>query len=300
MSEPTRVLLIGATGIVGTDLLDLLAATSGMSVIATSRKPPVTESRANVKWQAVDLTGPFDLKEAIAASDWIILNAASKVSGATFAELEELNQINVHSVSRIIHSLSAAGNKRLLYVSSLSVLQRPLCEPIRETDPCAPITAYSLSKYWGEILANKLHGTQGCRSSIIRISSPVPRRLELMDTTVLKRWLSIAMAGGTIEIHGKGERTQDFISTEDIAQGCLSIIMGDRAGLYHLASGQPVSMRQLAQIILEELPEARITEYPDKPGNDHERWHLDISKATRDLNFKPLHDLRSSIRRLLQ
>jgi len=61
-----------------------------------------------------------------------------------------------------------------------------------------------------------------------------------------------------------------------------------------------VSMRQLAQIILEELPEARITEYPNKPGNDHERWHLDISKATRDLNFKPLHDLRSSIRRLLQ
>ncbi len=299
MSVTTRVLLIGATGIVGTDLLDLLAATPGMSVIATSRKPPSEEPRANVQWQAVDLSGSFDLYEAIAVSDWIILSAASKASGATFEELEELQHLNVQAVSSIIHSLSEAGHKRLLYVSSLSVLQRPLHELIRETDPCAPITAYSLSKYWGEIIANKLHGTNGCRSSIIRISSPVPRQLELMDNTVLKRWLTIAMDGGTIEVHGKGERTQDFIAAEDIAQGCLSIITGDHAGLYHLASGQPVSMKSLAQLIVSELPKARVVTHPDKPENDDERWHLDISKATQDLAFSPRHDLLSSIRRLL-
>jgi nucleoside-diphosphate-sugar epimerase len=287
----TRVLLIGASGIVGGDLLDTLAADSDFEIIATRRHPPTDETRRNLEWLSIDLTQAFDLSTAIQNSDWIILNAASKNAGIDLLGLEELRLVNIDAVSRII---SAIGKKRLIFISSLSLLRRPFSDPITESDPVSPTTSYAVSKYWGETLVRKLP-----HHCILRISSPVPRHLDLLDGTVLRRWLQIGRECGTITFHGQGLREQDFLSTADFAQACLRVIQTNAQGLFHIGSGKPISMKNLAKVIQERFPGTLVKQDATKDGLDHELWRVDISHARSLLGYSPEHDAAGAIDRLI-
>jgi nucleoside-diphosphate-sugar epimerase len=287
----TRVLLIGASGIIGGDLLDTLAAQSDFEIVATRRHPPKNETRKNVNWLAIDLTRAFDLSAAIQNADWIILNAASKNAGLDLLGLEELRLVNIDAVSRIV---SAIGKKRLIFISSLSLLRRPFSDPITERDPVSPSTPYAATKFWGETLVRQLP-----HHCILRISSPVPRHLDLLDGTVLRRWLEIGRECGTITFHGQGLREQDFLSTADFAQACIHVIQTNAQGLFHIGSGKPVSMRNLAKIIQERFPGTLVKQDATKDGLDHELWRVDISHARSILGYTPEHDAAGAIDRLI-
>ena len=286
-----RILLIGATGIVGRDLLDALAAAPGFTVTATSRNPPAVEARPGVRWIMLDLARSFDLTDEILAADWVILNAASKNPGRDFAGLEELRAVNIDAVSRIA---AAARDRRVLLISSLSLLKRPFGDPITEEDDCAPATPYAASKFWGEQVVRQAPG-----HCIFRISSPVPREWRLMEGTVLRSWIEAGMAGGKIEIHGKGLREQDFVSAADIAEACVHVISKEARGTFNIASGQAVAMKTLAALIQQRFPRVIVTEDASKNGNDGERWRVDISKARRELGFEPRYDAARAIDRML-
>lgn len=286
-----RILLIGATGIVGRDLLDALAATPGFAVTATSRNPPVVEKRAGVRWIKLDLARSFDLRDEMLAADWVVLNAASKSPGRDLAGLEELRVVNIDAVSQIA---AAARDRKLLFISSLSLLRRPFGDPITEEDECAPATPYSASKFWGEQVVRQAPG-----HCIFRISSPVPREWRSMEGTVLRSWIEAGMAGGKIEIHGKGLREQDFVSAADIAEACVLAITKEARGTFNIASGQAVAMKTLAALIQQRFPSVLVTQDVSKDGNDGEHWRVDISKARRELGFQPRHDAARAIDRML-
>jgi UDP-glucose 4-epimerase len=286
-----RILLIGASGIVGGELLDSLAANPEFEITATRREPPPVETRKNLDWLAVDLTKPFDLQTAIQNADCIILNAASKNPGLDLPGLEELRLVNIDAVSRIV---GVVGKKHFIFISSLSLLRRPFSDPIRESDPVSPLTPYAVSKFWGEAVVRQLP-----HHCILRISSPVPPHLDLLDGTVLRRWLEIGQHRGTITFHGQGLREQDFLSTADLAQACLRAIQIRGQGLFHIGSGKPISMRCLAELIQARYPGTSVEQDAAKDGLDHERWRVDISHACSILGYAPQYDTASAIDRMI-
>jgi nucleoside-diphosphate-sugar epimerase len=80
-----------------------------------------------------------------------------------------------------------------------------------------------------------------------------------------------------------------------MAAGECAALVGD---VVNIARGQEVSIRALARIVLETLPESKsvIEHQAPRPG-DVRRHFADISKAKRVLGFEPRVEIREGVKR---
>lgn len=288
------VLLTGGTGLVGADVLDRLVR-DGYEVICVSRRRPPEGPRFT--WIPADLAGdPGTLIASLPAVDFVVHAAAAR-SGPPGEELAYLRRVNVAFTVTLFDWAAARGVRAVVYVSGFNLLRRPLEPVITEEHPVAPDTPYAITKYEGELGLAK-HADRGrFRRVCLRLSSPIPFVYDRLHDTVVKTWIDRARAGQPLNVHGLGDRTQDFVATEDIASAVLGALRNEARGTYNVASGSALAMRELAELIAARWP-VPIRFEGDDP-NAGERWKISIARAAADLGYAPMYTARSAIERLL-
>jgi len=291
------VLLIGASGLVGTDMFSYLVK-ENINLFGTSRKGMLKSNATNFI-KADILNGGDEILKLVDEVDCIILNAGEINDGKNFEDLEALRIVNMDFASRLSKKALESGGKTLIYIGSLSILARPLQSLIRESDPISPATPYAVSKFWAEKSILSINNLRNCRSIVLRISSPVPKHFENLGNTVLKKWINNALQNIPIAVHGKGEREQDFVSVSDISQAIkISIYNKNISGIFHIASGKSLSMAKLAEIIDGEFHNG--IRYEQEVNKNVEKWRISIDKAGKELDYVPIFDSESVVRDLIQ
>jgi nucleoside-diphosphate-sugar epimerase len=178
------------------------------------------------------------------------------------------------------------GAARAIFISSFSVVSRPLVTPITEAHPLGPTTAYACSKFWGEQLLGRYAATGRIIPVILRISSPVPRHYARLPDTVLKKWILSARERQPIRVFGNGSRSQDFVSCDDIAKAVSQCMDAPHvSGTYNIAGGKSLSMREAAEAIAAILGTGIAFEGAD--SNENERWEISIAKAAAAFGYMP-------------
>lgn len=131
-----RWLLVGAAGMLGQDLVEVLAKAGEHDVDA-------------VDLPELDITDPAAVARAVAGHD-VVLNAAAwtNVDAAETNE-EAATAVNGHAVGNLARSCRDAG-ARLLQVSTDYVLPGDATSPYPEDAVTGPINAYGRSKLVGE------------------------------------------------------------------------------------------------------------------------------------------------------
>jgi UDP-glucose 4-epimerase len=290
-----KILLTGATGLVGSAVLDLLKQQAGFEVYGVSRQAP---HLPGVNWIAADLNDPaqaIDQITRVGDVDALIHNAASLKGGATLEPIQEVVDVNVEFTKRLFEWADHHVSRCLLYTSSLSSIKKPLPEVVLETSNTAANSVYSESKLAGERLAERVR----TRAVSLRISSPVGDQLDSMHRNVVRNWIEAARRGDGLRVFGRGERRQDFVSTHDVATAMLQCIERDSArGVYNTASGNTLSMLELAELISMRF------EVPVECGGEdpleNEAWNISIEKARNDFGYAPSFTSRSAIENLLR
>jgi UDP-glucose 4-epimerase len=112
--------------------------------------------------------------------------------------------------------------------------------------------AYAESKALDEFLAFAYHQERGLDCVIVRLFNTVGPRQSGQYGMVIPRFVSAALAGRQLEIHGDGTQTRCFCHVDDTIRA-LSTLM-DTAGvdgdLFNVGSTERVSIDELAQRVL--------------------------------------------------
>jgi nucleoside-diphosphate-sugar epimerase len=235
-------LVSGATGFLGGHLL-LMLRKKGFQVRALARKTSDIAGllRSGVDICEGDVLDPQALRRAMAGQQ-IVFHTAGKVSD--WGGRHEFWKANVEGTANVITACREAGVKRLIHVSSLTVLGLPRSGArVDEKTPLADSSRdfYTASKIAGERLVRAAHGSRGLETVVIRpgvIWGPG-------DTAILPR-LAALLRRGQLVIIGSGNNQLGLSHVDNLGRGIvLAAVTPAAAGqIYHLTDGEEITARE--------------------------------------------------------
>lgn len=159
----SRVLIIGAAGMVGVKLTNRLVADgtlAGKPIEALALVDVVTPKSPDgapfkVETRAVDLTTPGNAEVVIASRPDVIFHLAAIVSGEAEADFEKGYRVNLDGTRFLFEAIRKAGDgykPRLVFTSSIAVFGAPFPDAIRDDFFATPLTSYGAQKAMDELL----------------------------------------------------------------------------------------------------------------------------------------------------
>lgn len=258
-------LVTGGAGFIGSHLSELLLA-DGWEVFAlddlsTGSPENVADlrSRPDFHLTVESVLSHSVLSELVHKVD-VVFHLAAAVGVRLIVEQPGQTLLtNVRGTENILEYASRFG-KPVLVASSSEVYgdhpgeDLPLAEDARRIygPTTAKRWAYADSKAMDEFLALARHEEEGLRCVIARLFNTVGPRQSGRYGNVIPRFVSAALAGEPLEVHGDGSQTRCFCHVRDVV-GALSGLMStpDTVGqIYNVGSTEVVTILELAERVL--------------------------------------------------
>lgn len=249
-----KVLLTGATGFIGSHIAELLIG-KGYDVYCLTRKT------SNLQWLA---SSPVRTVEGSLSQEQSLYKAAEDadyvfhVAGLTAARnREEFFQGNQGGTRNLLNAVlrSAPNVQRFVHISSLAAAgpAPSLQQPVDESTPCRPITAYGESKLAAEreVLADK----DRLPVTIVRPPAVFGPR----DTATLTFFQTVNK--GLSPLIGFDEKYVSLVHSSDLARGIVESGESPHTigQLYHVASDEFYTWSQIGQATADFLGKKPLT-----------------------------------------
>ncbi len=319
-------LVAGATGFLGGRLA--LALQDQGYVVRALARPGSDVSRLaaqGIEIATGDLADEVSLVRA-AAGQQLVFHTAGRVGD--WGAAGEFRRANVDGTARVIAACRRNGVRRLVHVSSLTVLG--LSRSGARVDEGTPVVSrpadpYTASKIAGEELVLRANGAGGLETVVVRpgvIWGPG-------DTTFLPRFAALLRRGRMVLVGG-GRNRIGLSHVENLAQGMLLAARVPAAAgqVYHLTDGEEITAAEAFRLLAEalELPLpslslpfpaayaaallmeawARLRRRDSPPAFTRYGVRLvacdnryDIGKARRELNYRPAMTFRQGVAALV-
>lgn len=234
----TDTLITGATGFVGSHLVETLAARGGQAR-ALVRESSDTSLLQRHGFETVvgGLSDEASLRRAVAGADTVLhLAAATRALDA-----DTFHRVNAEGTERLLAAMAAeSGDARLVYLSSMAAVG-PARDgaPVHPNDEPRPLTAYGRSKLAGERVVRE----RWPNAAILRPPAVYgPGDRDLLTFFRLARFRILPVAGPP-------DREVQLVHAGDLAAGVVAAADArDAAGVYHIA--EPRSYRWAAVLDL--------------------------------------------------
>ena len=304
-----RVLVAGGGGFIGSHLVDLLLG-RGDEVVAidsfvTGRRSNLSSARSWPGFRLVvhDVTEPLPDLGTFDA----VLNLASPASPADFARFP-LEILLVGSTgTRHLLELAGGQGSRFLQASTSEIYGDPLIHPQAEdylgnVDPVGPRSCYDEAKRFGEAMASAHRRSLGTDTTIARIFNTYGERMAPADGRVVTSFIDQALRGEPLSVYGSGTQTRSFCHVSDQVAGLAALLESGVAGPVNIGNPTEVTMRGLAETIIDLTGSASMIEtvpLPPERKGDPARRCPDISLARSVLGWEPVVDLRDGLLRMI-
>ena len=214
-------------------------------------------------------------------------------------KLEDAYSINVNATRHILDVVEDIGCfTRVVLIGSAAEYGPVSVEenPIREDHVLHPVSVYGMTKSWQTELAY-LYASRGTDVVVARIFNLVGRGLsEQLFVGRLHRQIDEFRRGERDRIEvGPLSAVRDYIEMDDAVTQLLAIIdFGEAGKVYHIASGHPVSMRELLvrELTAYGLDESIVVEgsaLSNRRGYDVPSIYADISRTAGLLKRRESH-----------
>ncbi len=298
MTNPRKILVLGANAFSGQDFVDLLLDDPNNRVVGVSRSPERSSlflryrTRENLgvyQYHQLDMNRQMPkLLELLDRErpQWIVNFAAQSEVAPSWEHPEHWFETNTVALSLMINHLRRQDYlERYLHVSSPEVYGT--CEGVVTEDaPFNPSTPYAASKAAADMLLSTFRSQFDFPLLTVRATNVYGARQQLFK--IIPRSAIYIRQGRRIPLHGGGVAVKSYIHIRDISRGELAILeRGELGEIYHLSPAEGVAVRHVVETIakrsgrtLEEVADI----VDERPGQDA-AYVIDSSRARRELGW---------------
>ena len=202
--------------------------------------------------------------------------------------------------------LAKRTGAKILQASTSEIYGDPKINPQVEeywgnVNPIGPRSCYDEGKRVAETLFFDYHRQHNLDIRVARIFNTFGPRMSFNDGRVVSNFIYQALHDKDITIYGTGEQTRSFCYVDDLVDGLMKLFNQD--SVYqpiNLGNPEPISMKQLAQEVIELTNSKSKIVNLELPVDDPKDRKPDIEKARNILNWKPLITRREGIQRTIE
>ncbi|MFF0294426.1 NAD-dependent epimerase/dehydratase family protein [Kitasatospora sp. NPDC004614] len=313
--EGSRCVVTGGAGTIGSTVVDQLIEAGAREVVVLDNfVRGRTENLARAREIAApgqltvvdgDIRDRALLRELLTSRTDVLFHLAAIRITQCAAEPRLALEVMVDGTFDVVEAAAETGVGKVIASSTASVYGLADTFPTPENQhPYNNDTLYGAAKVFNEGLLRSFHSMYGLDYVALRYFNVYGPRMDVHGryTEVFIRWMERIAAGQPPLIFGDGAQTMDFVYTEDIARANLLAATAPATDrVYNIASGTEVSLRGLADALLEAMESDLDVEHGparDTAGGVVRRL-ADISAAEHDLGWKPELGLADGLRKLV-
>lgn len=311
MDTLKKVLVTGAAGFIGSNIVDKLLNLNyyviGVDNLSSGSMDNISMymNNSNFKFILGDITDYNLCCEITKEVDYILHQAAINSVPRSLESPELYFSNNLVGFNNLLDAARKNGIKKFVYASSSSVYGDSQDLPKREDKIGKALSPYSLTKQnnesWAKLYSDIFNlPTIGLR--YFNVFGP-KQKINSEYSAVIPKFIFGILKKEPIKIYGDGMQKRDFTYVDNVvdanikAMNDLNSLSGE---VYNVAGGRPISVIDLLTAIEEELNEKAEVNYVGLRKGDVLNSSADISKAKRDLNYIPIVDFDSGIKKTVQ
>ena len=289
-----RAIVTGGAGFIGSHVAEaLLERGDEVHVLDDLSKGKRENVPAGAELHVADVRDP-DAVFAEAQPD-VVLHLAAQADVRVSVERPDHDAgVNVLGTISVLEAARRHG-AQVVFASTGGAIYGECEGPASEDAERRPLSPYGVSKLAGEeYLAayNRLYGTQHVALRYGNVYGP--RQDPKGEAGVVAIFLSRLAAGEAPRIFGDGLQTRDYVYAGDVAQATLAAV--GREGVFNVGTGQETSVVELYELCRRVAGSELQPEFAAARLGELQRSVLDVSRAERELGWRPQTSLEGGLR----
>jgi dTDP-glucose 4,6-dehydratase len=289
-----RALVSGGAGFLGSHLCDRLLAegweVSCVDSLATGSEENLRPASANGRFelQIEDVTkgepigGPFDC----------VLHFAGLASPVDYLR-RPVESLDAGSIgTRTLLEIARRDQARFILASSSEVYGTAQVHPQKEdywghVNPVGVRSVYDEAKRYAEALSMAYERTQGVGVGLARFFNVYGPRMRPSDGRAVPTFIQQSLLGEELTVHGDGSQTRSLCYIDDVVEAVWRLIGSPMTGPINIGNPAPISMRDLAQRIVQLCGSDSVIRCVQRPEDDPQDRCPDIGLARACLGWDP-------------
>jgi len=302
-----KALVTGTAGFIGSYMSERLLA-DGWEVTGIDNFDDFYEPQ--IKWRNIagclkntnfqlieaDIRDRAAMDKAVGDGIEIIVHLAAKAGVRPSIEQPILYaDVNVNGTMVLLEAARKHKVKKFIFGSSSSVYGNNKKVPFSEDDNVdLPISPYAATKKAGELICHTYHHLYEISVLCLRFFTVYGPRQR--PDLAIHKFTRLIEEGKPIPVYGDGSMMRDFTYIDDIIDGTVAAMQRcEGYKIYNIGNANPISVNDLVTKIEKALGKKAVKEYlPAQPG-DVERTWADITRAARELGYKPKTTLEEGL-----
>jgi dTDP-glucose 4,6-dehydratase len=304
--KPTRILVTGGAGFLGSHLCDALLG-DGHNVVAvdnllTGRLANIAHlsSEPRFEFRQLDICEPFDCGEV-----GYVFHFASPASPVDYS-IHGIETLRVGSLGTF-HALELARkySAKYFFASTSECYGDPVEHPQKESywgnvNPIGPRSVYDESKRFSEAVTVAYRRYHKVDTRIVRIFNTYGPRMQLNDGRVVPNFMKQALRGEDLTVYGDGKQTRSFCYVSDEVDGFMRLANSSEAGPVNIGNPAEFTILECAEKVLAVTGSRSRIRYEPLPQDDPKQRRPDITKARQLLGWEPKVDLEMGLKMSLE
>ncbi|HKX16697.1 MAG TPA: UDP-glucuronic acid decarboxylase family protein [bacterium] len=301
-----KAVITGGAGFVGSHLCERLLA-DGAEVVCldnflTGRPDNVAhltgprfELRRHDVTTPIEIDGPVD----------VVLHFASAASPADYLS-HPIQTLKAGALGTwITLGLARAKGARFLLASTSEVYGDPAVTPQPESywghvNPIGVRGCYDEAKRFAEAMTTAYHRAHGVNTAIVRIFNTYGPRNRPDDGRAVPAFITQAIRGEPLTVHGDGAQTRSFCYVSDLVDGIVRLVRSEIHEPVNIGNPQEIRVVDLARLVVEITGSRSTIVHRPRPEDDPTRRCPDITRARTLLGWEPRVPLREGLQRTLE